>query len=73
MRAGLHWATWTVVEVTDDTLRGEVLAAEGDEDRPDIILPYALVGNMVSLEMVDASRWVARPTQIRCELAGHTA
>jgi uncharacterized protein YuzE len=44
---------------------------ESDEDKPGIILDYDANGNVVSLEILDASQRVAQPTQMVYELAGH--
>ena len=47
--------------------------ADSDEDKPGIILDYDVAGNVVSLEILDASHRVIQPTQITYELAGHAA
>ncbi|MFQ5344019.1 MAG: DUF2283 domain-containing protein [Anaerolineae bacterium] len=42
---------------------------ESDEDKPGVILDYDASGNLVSLEILDASHRVAFPTQIEYEVA----
>ena len=62
-------------DVKTDTLTIILLdapVAESDEDKPGIILDYDAAGNVVSLEILDASRRVIQPTQIVYELAGHS-
>ena len=46
---------------------------ESDEDKPGIILDYDASGNLISLEILDASRRVVQPTQMIYELAGQVA
>jgi uncharacterized protein YuzE len=41
---------------------------ESDEDKPGIILDYDAAGNLVSLEILDASRRVGLPTQIEYQV-----
>ncbi len=42
--------------------------AESDEDKPGVILDYDAAGNVVSLEVLDASTRVAQPRQVTFEL-----
>jgi len=43
--------------------------AESDEDKPGVILDYDASGNLVSLEILDASRRVALPNRIEYQVA----
>jgi uncharacterized protein YuzE len=43
--------------------------AESDEDKPGVILDYDASGNLVSLEILDASRRVTQPTGIEYQVA----
>ncbi|HBY96527.1 MAG: DUF2283 domain-containing protein [Ardenticatenaceae bacterium] len=47
--------------------------AESDEEKPGIILDYDDAGNVISLEILDASQRVSQPTQMIYELAGQPA
>lgn len=47
----------------------ETSVAESDEDKPGIILDYAAAGNLVSLEILDASRRVTLPGRIEYQVA----
>lgn len=45
-------------------LRDDVQVAESDEDKPGVILDYDEEGNLVSLEIMDASRRVSEARKI---------
>lgn len=42
--------------------------AESDEDRPGVILDYDASGNLVSLEILDASHRIKSPSQIEYQV-----
>jgi uncharacterized protein YuzE len=47
----------------------EALVAESDEDKPGVILDYDTAGNLISLEILDASQRVMLPTRIEYQVA----
>jgi len=44
--------------------------AESDEDKPGIILDYDAAGNLVSIEILDASRRVDEARSMQFQVAG---
>ncbi len=51
-------------------LREGVAVAESDEDKPGVILDYDAEGNLVSLEVLDASTRVSQTNRIELEMLG---
>ena len=47
--------------------------AESDEDEPGVILDHDASGNLVSLEILDASHRVTLPTRIEYQVAAESA
>ena len=47
----------------------ENLVTESDEDKPGVILDYDDKGNLVSLEILDASRRVSTPSKIEYQVS----
>ncbi|MCO6452861.1 MAG: DUF2283 domain-containing protein [Caldilineales bacterium] len=50
----------------------ETMVAESDEDKPGVILDYDANGNLVSLEVLDASTRVTVLERMEYEVATHT-
>ena len=51
-------------------LMADAAIAESDEDKPGVILDYDKEGNLVSLEILDASRRVTEARRIEFETTG---
>ncbi|RIK38536.1 MAG: hypothetical protein DCC55_20785 [Chloroflexi bacterium] len=47
----------------------DALVAESDEDKPGVILDYDDAGNLVSLEILDASQRVTLPSRIEYQVS----
>jgi uncharacterized protein YuzE len=51
-------------------LKADAVVAESDEDKPGVVLDYDEDGNLVSLEILDASRRVTEARRIEFETVG---
>ena len=51
-------------------LKADAAVADSDEDKPGVILDYDEDGNLVSLEILDASRRVTEARRIEFETLG---
>jgi uncharacterized protein YuzE len=46
----------------------ENLIVESDEDKPGVVLDYDAIGNLVSIEILDASQRISVPSHIDYEV-----
>ncbi|HSW44866.1 MAG TPA: DUF2283 domain-containing protein [Phycisphaerae bacterium] len=63
----------TVYDLGTDTLTAELKpgpVAESDEDKPGVILDYDAEGNLVGIEVMDASKRVADTRSMQFQVAG---
>ena len=51
-------------------LKEDAKVAESDEDKPGVILDYDECGDLVSMEILDASRRVSETRKIEFQIAG---
>ena len=49
-------------------LREQVAVAESDEDKPGVILDYDEAGNLISLEILDASKRVTETRKMEFQM-----
>lgn len=62
----LHTDILTVI------LKDNVAVAESDEDKPGVILDYDAKGELVSLEILDASHRVGEARKVEFQMASRT-
>ena len=56
-----------VTDTLSIVLRPDVKVAESDEDKPGVILDYDEQGNLISLEILDASKRVTEARRMEFE------
>jgi uncharacterized protein YuzE len=60
----------TATDTLSIILKPDAGVAESDEGRPGVILDYDALGNLVSLEILDASKRVTEARRMEFELTG---
>jgi uncharacterized protein YuzE len=58
------------IDTLSIVLKADAAVAESDEDKPGVILDYDEDGNLVSLEILDASKRVTEARRIEFETVG---
>ncbi len=61
-----------IYDLSTDTLTiifTDAPVAESDEDKPGVILDYDADGNLVSLEMLDASQRMSSPSRMEYQVS----
>lgn len=66
MKVSYDTATDTLTMI----LREGVAVAESDEDKPGVVLDYDSEGNLVSMEILDASRRMTEARKVEFQIAG---
>ncbi len=51
-------------------LKENAAVSESDEDKPGVVLDYDAEGNLVSMEILDASRRVTEARKVEFQIAG---
>lgn len=59
-----------VTDTLSIVLNADAVVAENDEEKPGVILDYERDGNLVSLEILDASTRVTEARQFELETVG---
>jgi YD repeat-containing protein len=69
LEGGIVKATYDArTDTLSIVLKADALVAESDEDKPGVILDYDEQGNLVSLEILDASKRVGETRRFEFEI-----